>query len=115
MGGAAAAPVFKAIATEALRMLDVPKDIPDDAVAVKKPVKPTPVEEDVSIAGLSEGSIMQDDPSLRELLAAQAVEDAANVPKTAFPRPLHRDPPSPTSAANRCATSSKWLRPKAFL
>jgi cell division protein FtsI (penicillin-binding protein 3) len=29
-GGPAAAPVFKAVATEALRVLDVPKDLPDD-------------------------------------------------------------------------------------
>jgi len=28
-GGAAAAPVFRAVATEALRILDVPKDLPD--------------------------------------------------------------------------------------
>jgi cell division protein FtsI (penicillin-binding protein 3) len=29
-GGAAAAPVFKAVANEALRVMDVPKDLPDD-------------------------------------------------------------------------------------
>lgn len=29
-GGAAAAPVFKAVATEALRVLEVPKDVPDE-------------------------------------------------------------------------------------
>jgi cell division protein FtsI (penicillin-binding protein 3) len=32
-GGAAAAPVFKAVASEALRVLDVPKDVPDEAPA----------------------------------------------------------------------------------
>jgi cell division protein FtsI (penicillin-binding protein 3) len=32
-GGAAAAPVFKAIATEALRVLDVPKDVPEELLA----------------------------------------------------------------------------------
>jgi cell division protein FtsI (penicillin-binding protein 3) len=33
-GGAAAAPVFQAVATEALRVLDVPKDLPEDAESV---------------------------------------------------------------------------------
>src|SRR6185503_9196065 len=31
-GGAAAAPVFKIVAGEALRVLDVPKDLPDEAL-----------------------------------------------------------------------------------
>ena len=39
MGAAAAAPVFKTIATEALRMLDVPKDIPEEIADAKKPAK----------------------------------------------------------------------------
>ena len=30
-GGAAAAPVFRAVSTEAMRVLDVPKDLPDEA------------------------------------------------------------------------------------
>jgi cell division protein FtsI (penicillin-binding protein 3) len=33
-GGAAAAPVFQAVAAEALRVLDVPKDLPEDAESV---------------------------------------------------------------------------------
>ncbi len=76
MGGSAAGPVFKIIAEEAMRLMDIPKDIPDDAVPVKKPVKPVPEMNDVSIAGLSERSIMEDDPSLRDLLAAQEAETA---------------------------------------
>ncbi|MCU1330462.1 MAG: Peptidoglycan glycosyltransferase [Bryobacterales bacterium] len=79
MGGAAAAPVFKSIATEAMRLLDIPKDIPEDVVAVRKPVLGGPVEENLPIAGLSERSIMEDDPSLRELLAAQEAEAALPV------------------------------------
>lgn len=74
MGGSAAGPVFKVIAEEAMRLMDVPKDIPEDALAVKKPLKPELVMEDASIAGLSERSIMEDDPSLKELLAAQEAE-----------------------------------------
>ncbi|HEY1241103.1 MAG TPA: penicillin-binding protein [Bryobacteraceae bacterium] len=41
-GGAAAAPVFHAVATEALRVLDVPKDLPDlpaPPLVTKKPVE----------------------------------------------------------------------------
>ena len=66
--------MFKVIAEEAMRLMDVPKDIPEDALAVKKPLKPELVMEDASIAGLSERSIMEDDPSLKELLAAQEAE-----------------------------------------
>jgi cell division protein FtsI (penicillin-binding protein 3) len=33
-GGAAAAPVFKVVAAEALRVLDIPKDLPDDGLQV---------------------------------------------------------------------------------
>jgi cell division protein FtsI (penicillin-binding protein 3) len=36
-GGAAAAPVFKAVATEALRVLETPKDVPDEAVLAAAP------------------------------------------------------------------------------
>ncbi len=72
MGSAAAAPVFRTIATEALRMLDVPKDIPQELDAVRKPVKsPKPVKDDLSIANLGEPSIMEEDPSVRQLLAEQ--------------------------------------------
>ena len=38
-GADAAAPVFKAIMTEALRMLDMPKDIPEELLAARKPGK----------------------------------------------------------------------------
>ncbi len=89
MGGSAAGPVFKAIATEAMRLMDVPKDIPDDEIALKKELKSAPVMEDVSIAGLSERSIMEDDPSLKELLAAQEAEAA-----------LPKDEVIPAAAAN---------------
>ncbi len=74
MGGAAAAPVFKEIATEAMRMLDVPKDIPEDEVAAARKAKIAgPLFEEPAIADLSGSSIMAEDPSLRELLAEQAI------------------------------------------
>jgi cell division protein FtsI (penicillin-binding protein 3) len=63
-GGAAAAPVFRAIAQEALRVLDVPRDLPDQLplVAAKK-------EElnDLSIAdvGSDQPNILEDDADER--------------------------------------------------
>jgi cell division protein FtsI (penicillin-binding protein 3) len=92
MGAAAAAPVFKTIATEALRMLDVPKDIPQEPVATAKPAKPEkPVDDDVSIADLGGPSIMDEDPSVKQLLAdqmkppAHADEDQDEIPPAPAP------------------------------
>jgi cell division protein FtsI (penicillin-binding protein 3) len=48
-GGAVAAPVFRQVATSALRMLDVPKDLPDTKIRAKNN---TTDENDVAIAGL---------------------------------------------------------------
>jgi cell division protein FtsI (penicillin-binding protein 3) len=72
-GSDAAAPVFQKIMTEALRMLDVPKDIPEDMLAAKKPgkVKPEEFAGDLAIADLGGTSIMAEDQSVRELLAQQ--------------------------------------------
>jgi len=72
-GADAAAPVFQKIMTEALRMLDVPKDIPEDLTATRKPEKEKPGEfrDDVAIADLGEPSIMDDDPTVRQLLQEQ--------------------------------------------
>ncbi|HVW85326.1 MAG TPA: penicillin-binding protein [Bryobacteraceae bacterium] len=75
MGAAAAAPVFKTIATEALRMLDVPKDIPEDIAEEKPKKKETPVQDDVSIADLGEPSIMEEDSSVKQLVAEQMKPD----------------------------------------
>jgi len=101
MGAAAAAPVFKTIATEALRMLDVPKDIPQELVAAAKaskdakPAKPEKAaDDDVSIAGLGGPSIMDEDPSVRQLLAdqmkppAHADEDQDEIPPAPAPAPV---------------------------
>ncbi|MDP9171303.1 MAG: transpeptidase family protein, partial [Acidobacteriota bacterium] len=72
MGAAAAAPVFNKIATEALRMLDVPKDIPQDLVAEAKKTKAgKPVADDVAIPDFASPSIMDEDPSVQQLLAEQ--------------------------------------------
>lgn len=74
-GADAAAPVFQKIMTEALRMLDVPKDIPEEMLAKKpaKPEKEKPGEfaSDLAIADLGGTSIMDDDPTVKQLLADQ--------------------------------------------
>ncbi|HWF10000.1 MAG TPA: penicillin-binding protein [Bryobacteraceae bacterium] len=83
-GADAAAPVFQKIMTEALRMLDVPKDIPEEQIAKKPPAKEKPGEfaSDLAIADLGEPSIMEDDPTVKQLLAEQLkpVKDADDIP-----------------------------------
>jgi len=64
MGAGAAAPVFKAVATETLRVLDVPRDLPD---LTPEPERVGPEDaDDLSIADLGSG-----DPNVMEELAAQ--------------------------------------------
>jgi cell division protein FtsI (penicillin-binding protein 3) len=59
-GGAAAAPVFKAVATEALRILDVPKDVPGQQAPTL--VAKNEVTDDLAIADLGSGqpNILED-------------------------------------------------------
>jgi cell division protein FtsI (penicillin-binding protein 3) len=72
MGAAAAAPVFKAVATEALRVLDVPRDLPD---ITPEPEPESPADtDDLSIAGLGSG-----EPNVMEELAAQQSAPGAAV------------------------------------
>jgi cell division protein FtsI (penicillin-binding protein 3) len=92
-GADAAAPVWSKIMTEALRMLDVPKDIPEQEMAANKPakVKPGEFDSDVAIAGLDGGSIMEDeDPAVREMLAAQLrpVKDPDEIPAAGSAPPV---------------------------
>ncbi|HUJ23556.1 MAG TPA: penicillin-binding protein [Bryobacteraceae bacterium] len=80
MGGAAAAPVFKAVATEALRVLDVPKDLPD---AGPEPETPHATEtDDLAIADL--------DPSMPNIM-----EDAAAQQDPGTPGPEENGPKVP--------------------
>jgi cell division protein FtsI (penicillin-binding protein 3) len=70
-GGAAAGPVFNVVAGEALRILDIPKDIPetDNKQDLKLVKKADPEEaDDVAIAGLDDGqpNIMEDDTDAPE-------------------------------------------------
>jgi cell division protein FtsI (penicillin-binding protein 3) len=54
-GGVVAAPVFRAVATSALRMLDVPKDLPDTSPRLAKSGKWDT--NDLAIAGLGTGPV----------------------------------------------------------
>ncbi len=94
-GSDAAAPVWSAIMTEALRMMDVPKDIPQELMAKKKPaakVKPGEFSGEVAIAGLGGSSIMDGDASVKELLAQQAkvavVKDPDVIPASGTVTPV---------------------------
>jgi cell division protein FtsI (penicillin-binding protein 3) len=64
-GGVVAAPVFRAVATSALRMLDVPKDLPDTSPRLAKSSKRD--ENDLAIAGLGAAPL--------ELGAATAIDN----------------------------------------
>jgi cell division protein FtsI (penicillin-binding protein 3) len=59
-GGPVAAPVFRDIAMTALRMLDVPKDLPDGLLRAKSQ-KPSDVN-DLSIAGLGKPPVLDQPP-----------------------------------------------------
>jgi cell division protein FtsI (penicillin-binding protein 3) len=77
-GGVAAAPVFRTVATEALRVLDVPKDIPDQETP---PVDDRRIDEnDIAIAGLS------DPPPLEEPEAAPRAFGPAPPPVAEKPK-----------------------------
>jgi cell division protein FtsI (penicillin-binding protein 3) len=72
MGASAAGPVFNKIATEALRMMDVPKDIPESITDSAKPAaKPVPAAADLAIADLGGPSVMEEDTSMKQLVAQQ--------------------------------------------
>lgn len=81
-GGPSAGPVFKTVATEALRILDVPKDLPEDLPKEKDPnnLLAAVDENDLSIAGLDDSrNILEDDPSAvpsAEMLAAAAPDES---------------------------------------
>jgi cell division protein FtsI (penicillin-binding protein 3) len=82
-GGPSAGPVFNKVTTEALRILDVPRDLPD---APEKPQliqakAEKPVDEnDTAIAGLGDGpSIIEEDPDANPLVS-NAVLTGPRVP-----------------------------------
>jgi cell division protein FtsI (penicillin-binding protein 3) len=102
-GADAAAPVFTNIMTEALRMLDVPRDIPETEIATTKPKKSEKIQDDVSIADLGGVSIMEEDPSVRQLLAEQM---------QIIPTAPGGPPPAEAAPAATAATASKDETPQ---
>jgi cell division protein FtsI (penicillin-binding protein 3) len=110
MGASAAAPVFKVIATEALRLMDVPPDIPEDVIETErkrhKNLKPLP--ETVAIADLDGGSILEEDADLRKQLLEQKKLAAARaaepeIPAAPLPAPV---PPAAVRIASQSAPAS---------
>jgi len=77
-GGAAAAPVFRAVATEALRLLDVPKDLPDRQTSTATSIAKGEPIDDLAIADLgSKQPNILEDPEDDDLSAAAAPAEAA--------------------------------------
>jgi cell division protein FtsI (penicillin-binding protein 3) len=74
-GGAVAAPVFRTVATEALRVLDVPKDLPDEAPSAVQ-VAAKDDGDDLAIADLGDGekTIMQEADDEERLVASAIVQ-----------------------------------------
>lgn len=112
-GADAAAPVWNKIMTEALRMLDVPRDIPESLEAAQKPAKDAkekPGEFDDAASGDPGGeSIMEEEePEVKKLLAEQ-MKPAADPDEIPAARP-GTDPaasspaPTPKTAAARVAS-----------
>ena len=71
-GGRAAAPVFHAVTTEALRLMEVPKDLPDEAPPVLVAQKTSQLDDDVALADFAiEPNILTD---------SEDEDDAASAP-----------------------------------
>lgn len=79
-GGQAAAPVFKVVAEEALRVLDVPKDLPDLPPDGLKKQNETDNTEDLAIADLGGGPPLLEDPEERATITTGPVEPGPKVP-----------------------------------
>ena len=65
-GGRAAAPVFHAVAQEALRVLDVPKDLPDAPPTTVAANPPAAADDDVAIADFGDGPNVLEDAEEEE-------------------------------------------------
>jgi cell division protein FtsI (penicillin-binding protein 3) len=96
-GGPVAGPVFRAVATEALRVLDVPKDLPDDV----------PDKHATQVAEMDEVPIVEGpaDPPVLEDAEAQAPPVPATAPASnladAAPRPVPPPPSAPRASGRQ--------------
>jgi cell division protein FtsI (penicillin-binding protein 3) len=85
-GGAVAAPVFRQVATSGLRMLDVPKDLPDSTTRVAKADKLNG--NDLAIAGLSAAAPLD-------------LSDSSSSPhNTSVTPPVRSEPTTPVGEAS---------------
>ena len=99
-GGPVAAPVFRDIATMALRILDVPKDLPDGDLRAAAPAKPDVTDaDDLAIAGLGEPPADDVDARADDTARIRAV--SSNTPS----------PPVPADSAARATESDVDRRP----
>jgi cell division protein FtsI (penicillin-binding protein 3) len=78
-GGAAAAPVFKVVAEEALRVLDIPKDLPEMLPEQQKKSAEPENMNDLAIAGLGDAPELEE-PEQTAAAAAAPVELGPKVP-----------------------------------
>ncbi|MGA3016677.1 MAG: penicillin-binding protein [Bryobacteraceae bacterium] len=92
-GGAAAAPVFRAVATEALRILDVPKDLPDVQRATPTLIAKNEAIDDLAIAdlGSKQPNILEDSDEGDGAAAAAPAQAAA---RPAAPAPAQSAVPN---------------------
>jgi cell division protein FtsI (penicillin-binding protein 3) len=108
-GANAAGPVFKAVITEALRILDVPKDLPDSPPApnliADKAAKGDALD-DVSIADLG-----SEQPNILE----DGDDDAPAMPTLAFVGPRLPAPPKPVAPAAGTVPNFKGMTLRAVL
>jgi cell division protein FtsI (penicillin-binding protein 3) len=107
-GGPVAAPVFRQVATSGLRMLDVPKDLPDTATHVAKADDASG--NDLAIAGLSNAAPLDlAEPTVltQELEAPKAVS-------TLRPRHVTSDAP-PVQSASATPVTEVTLDRRPFL
>jgi cell division protein FtsI (penicillin-binding protein 3) len=85
-GGVVAAPVFRAVATEALRVLDVPKDIPDENLPqILKAQKEETNDLSIADLGFGEKPLLQEIAE-EELQAANAPVQGPALPPEAGPK-----------------------------
>jgi cell division protein FtsI (penicillin-binding protein 3) len=85
-GGQAAAPVFHAVVTEALRVLDVPKDLPDQT-PTRTAAAPDEESSDLAIADMGRGqpNILEDAEDEDQPAAEQAEEPSRDAEQPAGP------------------------------
>jgi cell division protein FtsI (penicillin-binding protein 3) len=99
-GGPVAAPVFRQVATSGLRMLDVPKDLPETNTRIAAADKPD--NNDLAIAGLSKAAPLD----LSDFASSGRVSEHSPAP-VGRPQPASSVPPPPVSRASASALGPK--------